>query len=161
MAEQTIKAHDRFPEKRILSHWIQPHYPFIGSDEFIEYKFKEESVWQDLKRGVLEQSDEDVYRAYRETLKLTLPYVSDVIDSIPGRVVVSSDHGNVFGVWKFPYPFKIYGHPRDVLIPELVDVPWVVFQNGDRRTITEEARERGEIDRGDIDERLSDLGYLQ
>ena len=30
MAEATQRAHEEYPDKRIISHFLQPHYPFIG-----------------------------------------------------------------------------------------------------------------------------------
>lgn len=161
MAERTLEVHERYSDKRVLAHWVQPHYPFIGSDEFTDYKGQGESIWQDLKRGNIDANDEVVYRAYQQTLQYTVPHVSRVNEQLTGKIVVSSDHGNAFGTRKFPYPLKIYGHPRDVFIPGLVEVPWVVFENGDRRAIkTDSSRPDVSVSRT-IDDRLSDLGYLE
>lgn len=160
MAQRTIEAHNIYPNKRILSHWVQPHYPFIGSDRFRDYNGRGESIWKDLKRGNVSATDKDVYQAYQATLEKAIPHVTQVTQEIDGRIVVSSDHGNVFGVRKLPYPFKIYGHPRDILIPELIDIPWVVFEGNKRRTVTETENSMKEIDYS-VGKQLSDLGYLE
>jgi len=157
MAEATTEAHERYPDKRILSHWIQPHYPFIGSSTVDEYRFDTESIWADVNRGLV--SPEDVYEAYTETLELTLPYVEDVFSNVGGRVVLTSDHGNAFGERPWFYPLKIYGHPRNVHLPCLVTVPWLVVDDGSRREI--EAGESRQVEVGEhARERLEDLGYV-
>lgn len=158
MAEVTIEAHDAFPDKRILSHWLQPHYPFIGSDTFQEYRYDNESIWADVNRGLI--PPDDVYEAYVETLDITLPYVERVFTSIDGRIVISADHGNAFGERPWFYPFKIYGHPRRVHLPCLVTVPWVVIDDGSRRKITRGESKRIDVG-GDASSRLKDLGYIE
>jgi hypothetical protein len=157
MAEATIEAHDRYPNKRILSHWIQPHYPFIGSSRLAEYRLDTESVWADVNRGLV--PPEDVYEAYTETLEMTLPYVEEVFSSVDGRVVLTADHGNAFGERPWFYPLKIYGHPRGVHLPCLITVPWLVVEDGSRRQV--ETGNSKQIDPGaSARERLEDLGYL-
>lgn len=159
MAKRTIETHDKYPNKRILSHWIQPHYPFIGSDKFSDYKVKKESIWKDLKRNSIDQTDAEVYRAYENTLEYTLPHVSKVVENVQRRVVVSSDHGNAFGVDKSSIPFKIYGHPRDIRIPQLTNIPWSVFKCPNRPTIRGDERKARNMTSDVVDDRLADLGY--
>lgn len=156
MAEQTNAVHDRYPNKRILSHWIQPHYPFIGSDLLDGYEFDEEPVWEDLKRGKIDTKT--VYRAYEETLEATLPHVDDVLSAVEGKCVVTSDHGNAFGEHPWWYPLPLYGHPRGVRHWSVIDVPWMVYDSGERRAINKGTIQNKEYDR-DIEDRLKALGY--
>lgn len=161
VAEATIDAHERYPDKRIISHWMQPHYPFIGADgELADYPVDQESIWHDLHRGSVDP--EAAYEAYRQTLIETLPHLKSVVDRVGGKVVVSSDHGNAFGERPWWYPFPVYGHPRNVRMPETVTVPWVVFDDGERRTIRAADRVVGS-DATDSEDvvlsRLEDLGY--
>ena len=162
MAEATIDAHERFPDKRILSHWMQPHYPFIGADgEIATYAVDEESIWHDMHRNVVDP--DEAYEAYRETLAETLPHVEEVVESVDGKVVVSSDHGNAFGERPWWYPFPVYGHPRNARLPETVTVPWVEFDDGERRTIraADDVDTRDAIEDDDVvASRLEDLGYV-
>lgn len=158
MARATIEAHERYPDKRILSHWIQPHYPFVGGDS-LGYDFFGESIWHDLRRGHLDPAT--VYADYAATLDLAIPYVQEVLDAVDGRVVVTADHGNAFGERPWFYPFRLYGHPRGILHPSIVDVPWAVIDCGPRRRITEgEARTVSAGDDDDVEARLASLGYL-
>lgn len=158
MARATIEAHEKYPDKRIVSHWIQPHYPFVGGKGG-GYKFDGEAIWYDLMRGNLDP--EDVYEDYAATLEMAIPYVQDVLDVVDGRTVVTSDHGNLFGEHPWFYPFPIYGHPRGIKHPDLVDVPWTVIDQGARRKTS--AGESRVVDAGDDDEvkaRLESLGYV-
>lgn len=162
MAEETVKAHEQYPDKRIISHWMQPHYPFIGADgELADYPADKESIWHDLHRGTVDP--ESAYDAYRKTLVDTLPHLETVLDQVTGKVVVSSDHGNAFGERPWWYPFPVYGHPRNVRMPETVRVPWVVFDNGGRRDIRSADRVVGSgtaVDEDVVESRLEDLGYV-
>lgn len=157
MAQRTIEAHEQYPNKRILSHWIQPHYPFIGSDLLDGYKFGDEPVWDDLMRGELES--ELVYQAYKETLELALPYVQEVLDEIDGKTVVSSDHGNAFGERPWWFPIPIYGHPRGVRHSSVIEVPWMVSESGQRREVIKGSTTDITADDEEVEDRLEALGY--
>lgn len=159
MAKRTIEAHQKYPDKRILSHWIQPHYPFVGS-KLTEHAFDGEAVWNELQRGTV--SARNVKEAYEECLEYTLPHVQTILTSedVTGRIVVSSDHGNAFGESPPGWPLPVYGHPRGVLMEELVTVPWLIYETGTdrRKTVADKSREQSPS--GDVEDRLADLGYV-
>jgi hypothetical protein len=156
MAERTIEAHNKYPKKRILSHWIQPHYPFIGGD--IEtHMFNEDSIWLEIQRGNV--NPDDARQAYKKCLRETFPHVQRVLDEITGMIVVSSDHGNVFGERPVGWPLPVYGHPRGILMEELVTIPWMIINSGERREITTGKQHTTEANT-EIKSRLKDLGYV-
>jgi len=162
MADRTIEAHEAYPDKRIFAHWVQPHHPFVGSEEFGQHGgFDGESIWMDLRRGRLDI--DEVYKAYVETFRMTLLEVQRVLDAVSGLRVVSADHGNLFGEHPWFYPVDMYGHPRGILMPELVEVPWVEFDDGTRRDVraSEPADELEDDDEELITQRLADLGYAE
>ncbi|MFC7021032.1 MULTISPECIES: hypothetical protein [Haloarcula] len=182
MVEATLEAQERFPEKRIIAHFVQPHYPFIG--EFgrtlvddqagIELSKRQATgetaesdhynVWDLLQRGVV--SEADVWKGYNENLQLTLEHVEDLLEELFGRTVVTSDHGNLVGErpTPCPVPFRMYGHPPSVYADALVTVPWLVVESETRRDIVEgvPTDERGDepVEDEDAEERLRALGYL-
>jgi hypothetical protein len=87
---------------------------------------------------------------------------------LPGKSVVTSDHGQLIGERGFPVPFKEYGHPNGIYSEELVKVPWHVYQNGKRKGIIAESPEKATYETKDSDEldakteeHLKNLGYLQ
>jgi len=163
VVDAALAAHERHPKKRLIVHFVQPHYPFIGptgrkiehgtlhGDGVIADKRDGDSVWRQLERGDLDR--DRVYQAYVENLELTLPHVETLLDRLNGRAVVTSDHGNALGRW------GLYGHPYKRYTTEVVKVPWLVVDGEQRRTI-----EAGEIQdhqemESTVEERLHDLGY--
>jgi hypothetical protein len=155
------------PDKRIVAHYMQPHYPFrnlsyggwhpdgILNDGAHE---KQQTPWEAMRAGLVDRAT--VMDAYRDNLEYVLESVSDVLDDLPGKTVVTSDHGNMAGEWGFPFPVRIYGHPMRLRYPELVEVPWAVVENGPRKEVvddgvTELSSEEGEL----IERRLEELGY--
>ncbi|MFC7250477.1 hypothetical protein ACFQJ5_11595 [Halomicroarcula sp. GCM10025324] len=182
MVDATIDAQERFPDKRIISHFVQPHYPFIGEfgrtlvDEQAGMELSKRqatgetaesdhyNVWDLLQQGVITEAD--LWKGYNENLQLTLDHVEDLLEELVGRTVVTSDHGNLVGErpTPCPVPFKLYGHPPSVYADALVTVPWLVVESETRREIVEEAavgdRQAGPDEEDDAEERLRALGYL-
>jgi hypothetical protein len=163
VASRTLELSDRFPEKRFIVHFIQPHYPFIGeTGQQIEHSSllgggliagerTKPTIWQLLKDGDI--TTEVAWRAYQENLELTLPHVRRIVDGIGGKSVITADHGNAFGRW------GVYGHPTDVFISELVEIPWIEFNIGDRRSITTGTEQKITSEGENLQEQLSALGY--
>lgn len=160
VTEAAIEAHEQYPNKRILVHYLQPHYPFIGErgrDFHDEYGYtsleNQDNLWMRLRDGA--RDPERVWEIYEENLEVTLPHVQRLLDAIEGRVVVSSDHGNAFGEW------DIWGHPGKAYIEPLLEVPWLVHEEGDRRTIEAgSATKQTERDSQAAKDRLKELGYV-
>ncbi|MXR52983.1 glycosyltransferase [Halovenus sp. WSH3] len=141
MVTATREAREAYPDCRIIAHFVQPHYPFIGpfgrSIEHGQMGGKaratdaeegadETPIWKDLRDG--EQSPGAAWRAYTENLWYVLPYVRDLVADLPGRTVVTSDHGNNVGEICWPFPVRMYGHPEGIRTPELVTVPWLTIE---------------------------------
>ncbi|WP_336135433.1 hypothetical protein [Natronomonas amylolytica] len=163
VAEAALNAAQRFPDKRLLVHFLQPHYPFLGptgQDHFDLDRL--DFQWDDLASGELGISRDVVERAYEENLEEVLPSVERLLFELGGKTVVTADHGQMFGERTFPIPMREYGHPAGIYSEELVTVPWHVFDEGPRREIVAEEpvtdSERDEMELAD--ERLRALGYL-
>lgn len=173
VAEAIEEAHARYPNKRIIGHFIQPHQPFIGETglEIEEYgmtAFDElagnespagSQVWERLERGEL--SPDRVWTAYAENLELALPYVQDLCSEVTGKTVVTSDHGNLFGEFAWPFPVRKYGHPPGIHTKKLIKVPWLELDFERRREVTSDPPEtRTTAATADNRlERLQSLGY--
>jgi hypothetical protein len=139
-------------------HYVQPHYPFIGptGEEHFDptATLKEVSRRYDLTDGRLE-------RAYRENLDLVLDEAERLLDALDGKTVVSADHGELLGERLSPLPLRAYGHPSGIYVDELVRVPWLVHEGGDRKeTVAEAPTERDEVDEDALEEQLRNLGYV-
>jgi hypothetical protein len=127
---------NRFKNKgfRYVIHYMQPHHPFIGDNKIniggwknnrdqilnnrksLEYNIK---VWDLIKKRKV--TVEKAYAAYEANLKLVLDYIKEVLPYLEGKICLTSDHGNLFGEKGF------YSHPCELIHPNLLNVPWFLF----------------------------------
>lgn len=175
MAERTIDIAEQYPDKRIISHFLQPHAPFVGDVRLggrDTFAIREQALGHDkaIQRHqtpfeMLESdkaSYEEVWEAYRSNLKYAWPSVRRLLTELDGRIAVTSDHGNAMGERAWPFPIRVFGHPLGILIPALTEVPWLTHQNGERRDVTEEKPVRTDREvNEETNERLRMLGYSE
>lgn len=182
MVEATRDAAETYPDKRIVSHFMQPHTPFIGetgeqvaqagltgagagkdkSEEAAEPDDGPDlSLWMRLRYRLASEDPETIRRAYVENLELALSSVDELADAVTGKVAVSADHGNLFGERLRPIPVKMWGHPPGIDHPAVVRVPWLAMPHETRReAVPEPPVEQGdEIEADAMEERLAALGY--
>jgi hypothetical protein len=145
VVDSAIDIHNRFPDKRLIIHFMQPHYPFIGKDRFGERGWLPDSagdiegktVWDLLREKSDPETLTQVWKAYQGNLELAINAVEDLLTAIDGQSVITSDHGNLLGERLGPIPTKqMFGHPLGVYHPSLVKVPWYVIPGDSRRKIT-------------------------
>lgn len=129
--EYAKEAAERYPDKRLIVHYMQPHAPYIVKNNLPKRPMP------DLEKGKLDPLD--VWALYKQSLEATLPYVYELMASLTGRTVISSDHGELFG--KKLLFVNYTAHPWGIRVPELIKVPWVVFE-GDRDARKPERSER-------------------
>mgnify|MGYP000740101717 CR=1 FL=1 len=172
VVEATRDARERYPNKRLLVHFMQPHYPFIGElgrqlesgalapVEDLESKTGD-SIWRRLSRGDAEVSEETVWDAYVENFDLVHEHVADLTESLDGKSVVTADHGNLVGERLWPIPVRRYGHPSGLRVPELIDVPWHELPVDERRTVEPDPPEStADVSSETVEDRLGHLGYV-
>lgn len=167
MAKRALEANEEFPDKRLILHFLQPHFPFIG--DLGRSQFGSgfgTGFWTKVKEGDVSVSGEQLRAAYRENLRVALPSVETLLEELPGRTVVTADHGQAFGERSFPLPIREYGHPRETFMPCLTDVPWLMYDSDEEKRVTAdppvERNDRPDRERPDSDEvesRLKQLGY--
>lgn len=166
VTEEAIEAERTYPNKRLLVHYVQPHFPFIGSDtEADKYRTDESThdtaFWQRVLCGQTDLTRADLWDAYRETLRVTLPHVERIVSELDGKTVVTSDHGNLFGERSEPIPIREWGHPTGLYHEKLVEVPWLVCEGENRKRVAPEPAEDRSLkpDPAVVEDRLEDLGY--
>jgi len=155
VADVATEMASQYPNKRLLVHFGQPHYPYLGetgSDQLEPGKNLEDAV---IDAQVPAQVIRD---AYHETLDLAIDAVRSLLDELDGKTVVSADHGEMLGERSSPFPFRDYGHSPGVYHEHLVTVPWHVYSHGPRRDVIEEVP-RGDLTTSGVEERLEKLGY--
>ena len=167
VTEYAERAARDYPNKRLVVHYMQPHYPFIESktkfDKGHLTDTEGENVWNQLLRGILDVDRDEIWRIYEENLDRALPHVEELMEELDGKTVVTADHGNMVGERSFPVPITEWGHPRGIYTDELVTVPWLEFESGPRREIRAEepTSQSVEVDDDIVADRLQDLGYAE
>lgn len=167
--DRALDAAERHPNKRILVHYIQPHYPFLDPDTTFDKRHLHNEggetidFWHEIMFDQLDVDAGEVWRLYQRSLARSLPEVERFVNRVEGKHVVTSDHGNVVGERAWPVPIREWGHPESTYIDELVTVPWLVHRNGRRRSVVAEETVESEPRAADdvVDERLRQLGYVE
>lgn len=171
MVKWALDAVESYPHKRLVIHFMQPHYPFIGESgndlpthRTFTGKSKIEdadapSIWELLKRDEVEKPL--VWQAYQENLSLAIPAAKKLVQQLNGKSVITADHGNAFGERALPIPFRLFGHDTGYRNRCLIEVPWIEFNSFDqRRTINEDVIKTGDNETTKAEDRLKQLGYL-
>jgi hypothetical protein len=158
ITKNAVEAHDIHPQKRIIVHYMQPHFPILHP----EYAYVNDLL--EFHRGryiAAETTLSELREAYAANLEYVLRFVEQLVDSIMGKVVVTADHGELLGERQFPIPVRGTDHFPELYLPELVDVPWLTISGSSRRKISEDPPVgRIEIDEETKEDRLEALGYL-
>lgn len=153
------KAHEEYPHKRIIAHYMQPHAPFLSD---FGQTVSTELTWKgDQYHPSKNVELTDVRGAYRENVEVVLDELDRVIPDIPGKIVVTSDHGELLGERLFPIPIRGFEHPKSIYEEESLRVPWLEITADTRRRIkSEPPKEREQIASRTAEKRLEQLGYL-
>ncbi|AKH98003.1 type 2 periplasmic-binding domain-containing protein [Halanaeroarchaeum sulfurireducens] len=166
--EYALEAADRYPHKRLLVHFIQPHYPFLVPDSTFDKTHlhdegaETDDFWHRIFYGELDVDPSYVWSLYRKSLDEALPHVERLLTSVEGKHVVTADHGNMVGERAAPLPVREWGHPEGIYVPKLVEVPWLEYTNGERRRVTPTRPRQGtSVDDNAVRERLRTLGYRE
>jgi hypothetical protein len=171
VTEQSIKTAERYPNKRLIIHYMQPHLPHLGSiaqdlnatltgwDKYHANPGKTKmadgmSMWKAYRRDIL--SKDQIQRSYIQTLHIVESEVKRLVNQLTGKTVVSADHGENLGENYFGR--EVFGHGYDT--KECLLVPWLELNYNERKDVMREDPIGYEKSGEDINERLRDLGYL-
>lgn len=159
ITDAAIDAHETYPQKRVVVHYMTPHLPFVAPDQ--SHVNDELGNW----RGMFwpdRTTREGIRRAYERNLQVVLEHVAELLESIEGQVVVTADHGELLGERLRPIPVRCYGHFPSLYVPQLVEVPWLEIPSDERRRIVSEPpAEEFSVDEVARTERLRVLGYVE
>ncbi|RRJ31592.1 hypothetical protein EIK79_07520 [Halocatena pleomorpha] len=181
LSKRARSVHEEYPNKRLIVHFMQPHVPFIGETQLtvnsrVTSGLREmmrddadsdpdgdfEFAWEALRRGEIEEGV--FWEAYRDNLIRVLDTAIPLSEKLPGKTVITADHGNAIGEWATPFPMPVYFHPSNVRIPSLNTVPWFVPPYTERKPIvrsepSSDASDRTTESDDTVTERLVALGY--
>lgn len=136
--EKAIELEQKYPNKRILVHFLPPHMPFIGptAEEYLpDFKTQMDGLYVKIFEGEVEVSEEILRQAYKENLELMDSYIRKILNSFTGKTVISADHGEFLGDRSYPIPIKEYGHPPDHYSGPVVEIPWHICPTTERKDI--------------------------
>lgn len=161
VSKVTRKIRMRYPDKKIISHYMQPHYPFLSVgpiNQGVKKIFRrakgekqKNSLFEKIRskvgrffnrflgfensfriRGSLRMRKlnpielfekkygrKALLKAYQSNLRIVLEKVSVLVKKIPGKCIVTSDHGELLG------EYGLYEHPKEINKPTLRTVPWL------------------------------------
>jgi hypothetical protein len=158
MTDRAIAAGREFDFDRMIVHYMQPHQPYLSAaGERGHVESWEFSPFEALRND--EVSTEIVWNSYLDHLRYTLDQVAVLLRNIDAeRVVITADHGELFG------EFGLYNHVVGGIHPSLRGVPWsetTATDTGDRSTAV--GFETDEDERAgvgtSVSEQLEALGY--
>lgn len=161
VTKRALEANDSYRNKRLIIHYSQPHYPYLGPTGQQHFNHHDTSSLQlAMRRNGDEIPQEVVQRAYEENLDMVLDEVERLLPELQGKTVITADHGEMLGERSFPIPITDYGHPNKIYTEELVKVPWLIINNGHRKEIfSEDSEDSVDISEKEIDNNLHALGY--
>jgi hypothetical protein len=174
IVEAATEASEKYPDKRLIVHFIHPHIPFVEDPNLIyrtdwndaervgievEDPEPPHTVWEALRMGEVEY--DEVWAAYRRNLEYVLPHVYGLIDELSGKTVLTSDHGNMLGERSVSGK-RVYGHPGGMRCPQLLEVPWCEIEGDARKEIKDEGvNSGGSVESDLINDRLTALGSVE
>jgi hypothetical protein len=143
--------------ERFVVHYMQPHAPYISrAVETGRIEDWERDPFAALRSG---KDPDVVWDAYLDNLRCVLDSVDVLLKNLDAdRVVITADHGELFGEW------GLYGHISGILHPSLKRVPWVETTAEDTQSyepqLTSPRGEARETEDEAVTQRLADLGYM-
>jgi len=163
--ELAKRANEEYPDKRLIVHYLPPHWPFVGETGERLFDGVDDAPWEDLIAGRATVSKPDLWEAYLENLRIGLEHVEELFAELDGKTVVTADHGQLLGDRTKPFPVEGYGHPG-VHVDALVTVPWFVCDHETRKRVVAETPDESPREAYDsataerkVEQTLRDLGY--
>jgi arylsulfatase A-like enzyme len=117
--------------KKVIIHFMQPHHPFIPKEYSIDVagakapgsqeNHKLQNIWELGEYD--EVGKEEIWQGYKANLDYVMEHVRELVEELDGKVVVTSDHGNLVG------ERGLYGHSYGSKAKKVREVPWHVIQD--------------------------------
>jgi hypothetical protein len=183
VARLAVETFQEYPNKRYIVHFMQPNNPYVGpkareyrkqlleekgilctemdtpGSEGAEPKMEVQHLRRALRRGYI--SKEKMMEVYTENLEIVTEHAERVIDKLGGKTAVTADHGDMFGERLPPLFVREYSHWEEVYSKYIREVPWLVMESENRRSVEAEAPiSRESLDDESVKDHLKSMGYL-
>lgn len=183
LVEQTTDLHERYPNKRLITHLMMPHTPYLSEQAAklreeiadrhnVTFRTDDYAGKTDPSDGLLQLaslltaarfrllSNEKLYEVYQNDLEEVIAKAEQLSENIDGKTVVTSDHGELMGERLAPLYLREWGHEANLNRAELRQVPWLVLESDERREIhADDPIDIEEIDEEVVEQSLEALGY--
>ena len=116
MVRGALRIKSRFPDFRMIAHFMQPHEPYLGETRFAH----------GIRRAYFDETTLDwtsLRKAYRDNLLAVLREIHMLIDRLEGNTVITSDHGELLG------EYFLFHHWRWLYVKELAEIPWLQVED--------------------------------
>ena len=171
VTKSAIEASNKYPEKRLIIHYMQPHDPHLGKTADKYRKRVETATELDgstnntvrwpktrfpelYKNGQI--SKEELEQSYIETIHEVEKSVEGLLPELTGKTVISSDHGEKLGENKSGV--TTIEHSNNT--KECLFVPWLELPYNERKNIVKEEPVYFESPEQDkVEKQLTYLGY--
>lgn len=171
VTEAAIAAQKKYPNKRLIVHYMQPHDPHLGPTAQSYQREIEPSTdsngrsntmvhWPEKRYPELYNMDiiskKELRKSYIETIEIVEESVEALLSELPGKTVITSDHGENLGEKKLGMTFLEHNNNTS----ECWFVPWLELPYDYRKSTTAEEpigfEQPGEKQ---VKDRLRQLGY--
>lgn len=164
----TLKVFIKYPSKKMIIHFLQPHFPFISYQynhinkllhDDIQRMFRFNSLNEGIRTHTnilliaklfriflscgmissvlsskyckyIRRNINEFMKAYVINLIKVLPYVRKLSKILPGKIIITSDHGESLGEFIHPtIPIRLLGHISRIRTPSLITVPLIEIDN--------------------------------
>ena len=124
VTKAAILMKSKYPDKKLIVHYLQPHVPYIGKTRIKvrppKEKFDPNPFYEYVRyRSVREK----IKKAYDDNIREVWKHVERLIKHLPGKTIITSDHGELLGEW------GLYFHPYGLRFRKLLEVPWIEVVN--------------------------------
>ena len=118
---KAVESYYDYDSRKVI-HYMQPHGPWIGKHSLYKASKFRPGLGGDVELipKLKELGKWCLRELYVDNLHLVLAYVSALLESIKGKVVITSDHGECLG------EHNKYLHTPMYEVPEIKIVPWWV-----------------------------------
>jgi hypothetical protein len=139
-AERTLAGSDKYGKSSPLKEWLLKNLLKLFKNTNILTNYPEWILRQLLfmPPGCAMDAARRKYgqkmlpAAYEATLCRTLSQVAVLLKHLTGKIIITSDHGELLGQG------RRYAHPFGSIDPTLIEVPWLVIEKEERRIDTTE-----------------------
>jgi hypothetical protein len=161
MTDNAIEQVQRFPNKRVIIHYLQPHAPWFDRNGEEQFDYPIVNPYAIPKSRV---NHTEIEQAYEDSLALVLEEIERLLEQLDGKTVITADHGELLNDTFSSLPIRGYGHPEGIYVDELVKIPWFVLEHDKRKNIEvgSEAEDWhwNDPDKNTVEKQLKSLGYL-